>query len=517
VTGRSPLKDLPKRLAAWGDLGKRVAALEAVLVDSTSAVASFDGRLAAIEDALRRLRHGDEDVDEHSASRCRCRELLSELVPVGQCVAVLTEDDPAVFAPDGQPVTVFPQHSPTDRPDCGFDHSAAAIAQLEVQRVEGTRFLLLPDPARGWLQRYPEFAEHLTNRYDVVADEPGAGLLVDMDTRRRPQQRQRTLVDVLDRLVDGNRYAAILDWTDLDLGSLVAGRSVFTAPAGNDRALPYIERTIDVVVIEDPARLEEGRRVARGAVVVVRSAENGGVLVSGVEEVQSDDVTALDPLLLVAATDPGDPWLTHVEEAVVAQPQVTVVASRDPWRVAATADVNVVLVAERGVLPLPGCIEASSALLASDDRIGGVAAKLLGADGSLEAAGSMVFADGSVENINASCSEMAAPWHEYVRPVCTTTGLLTARPSALRAASIASGSFVAVAAALWRAGYELSYQPDAWAVRALGAANGDRAGGEVASETWAEALPSRPPRPVLLDVRAWRGLLAREEVGSSWR
>ncbi len=497
------------------ELAERVAALEAVTGGSADA-AGLDARLAAIEDAVRRLRYGDEELSEIDDVVRRCGELVSEHVPAGQRVAVVSEGDPALLALDDRHVAAFPQAKRVGNPERDFDHGAAVIAHLEAQRAQGTRFLLLPEPARCWMERYPEFAEHLLGRYEVVADDPGAGLLVDVGETRVAGRAGKLLTEVLDRLVDGDRYAPVLDWTALDLAAEAGSRTVFAAPPDADVELPYLDRTINVVVIEDPARLEESRRVASAAVIVVSPDESGRVVVAEVEEVAPDGPMTADPILLVvAAGDPEDPWLARVEEAVADLPAIRLVAGRDLGSVAADADTEVVVLAERGVLPLPGCIESASATLASAEGVGAAAVKLLAADGSLEAAGSVVFSDGSIEGVAAGCREVAAPWHEYVRPACAAEGLLAVRSAAAReVASNASGSLVALSAGLWEAGYELRYQPDAWAVRALdrdpeaSAANG--------TEAWSSTLAVRPDRPTALDSGAWRALLAQDDVRSCW-
>jgi hypothetical protein len=273
-----------------------------------------------------------------------------------------------------------------------------------------------------------------------------------------------------------------------------------------------------VVVVEDPVHLEEGRRVASGAVVVVSPDDSGRVVVTEVEEVAPDGPMTADPILLVvAAGDPEDPWLARVEEAVADLPAITVVAGRDPVSAILEAETEVVVLAERGILPLPGCIESASAAVVSGEEVGAAAVKLLAADGSLEAAGSTVFADGSIEGVAAGCREVAAPWHEYVRPVCAAEGLLAVRCSAAReAASKPADSFVALSAGLWQAGYQVRYQPDAWAVRAL---DGDSGRAEAAEgiEAWAPTLTARPDRPVPLDTGAWRAVLAQDDVEACWR
>jgi hypothetical protein len=478
-------------------------------------LARLEARLTGLEDAVRRLQYGDEGFAENDEAVRGCRDLVGEHVPAGERVAVASLRDPALIALDDRSVVGFPlarigsQHH-------DFDHDAAAIAHLEAHRVQGTGFLLLPEPARDLLQRFPGLAEHLLGRYEVVADEAGAGMLVDISTRRVAEQQEATIAEVLDRVVDGDRYAPVLDWTDLDLGSLSAGRNVFTAPPEADGELPYLDGTIDVVVVEDPVNLDEGRRVASAAVVMVSADEGGRVVVSAVDEVEDDGPMTAEPILLVVtASDRRDPWLARLEEAVAEQPAIRVVAGGDPGAEAAKADTEVVLLAERGVLPLPGCIEAAAAVLTSSPQVGAVAVKLLAADGTLDAAGTTVFADGSVEGVAAGFRELAAPWHEYVRPVCAGSGLLAVRPSAARDASQRSACLVGLSAALWEAGYEVRYQPDAWAVRAL---DFDHEGAAPQAEAWARPLPTRPVRPQTpLDTTAWRALLAEDDVEGCWR
>ena len=55
-------------------------------------------------------------------------------------------------------------------------------------------------------------------------------------------------------------------------------------------------------------------------------------------------------------------------EAVAGRPGVEVRAAADPIAAAAETDAPTVVLAERGVLPLPGCIEAAERLLAPTSR-----------------------------------------------------------------------------------------------------------------------------------------------------
>lgn len=493
------------------ELAQRLAALEAAV--ATEGPANLGARLAAIEEALRRLRHGDQERREIDGVARDCAELLDQHVPGDAPVAVMWEGEPALLAFGGRAVVPFPDAREAED---GFEHGIGAIAQLEAQRAQGTAFLLVPGPARSWLRRHPQLEEHLLRHYEVIADGEAGGMLIDVGSRRAAQESGGGVGELLDRVLDGDRYSPVLDWTDFDLASLTSDRNLFATPPVSDGELPYLDRTIDVVIVADPAHLPEGRRVASRAVVLVSPAPDGGVEVAAVERLESDPASASEPILLVVAgRESEDPWASRVAEAVAEVPAITIVVSADPWSTAREADAEVVAIAERGVLPLPGCIEIAATTLRRSELTGAVAVKLLAANGRLEAAGSTVFADGSVEGVGAGSSSVAAGWHEYLRPVCATNGLLVARASALRRTGRESRSFPELTGALWAAGFRVVYQPDTCAVRAL-PAEGPQDEKRVAAG-WDRALSARPARPTPLDDTAWRRLLAADEVEECWR
>jgi hypothetical protein len=313
--------------------------------------------------------------------------------------------------------------------------------------------------------------------------------------------RRQSLAETIDRIARGDRQAPVLDWTRLDLLAALPGRNVFAPPPGANGRLPYLDRTVSVVVVDDRARVEEARRVAERAVVIVRAGKAGSVEARTVERLHADP-EAESVVLVVVGSHRRDRWLGRVRQAVAGEPRVEVVLAAE-----AAPGAGVVVLAERGVLPLPGCIEALCATLRSSERVGGVTAKLHAADGSLAAAGATVFSDGSVARIAAGCHDATAPWHEYVRPVCAASGLLALRPGLATETGL-----VAASAAVWDAGCKLLYQPDARAVRALEATGHDEG-----HERWARALPARPGRPQTLDDGAWRELLVRDDVEDAWR
>jgi len=216
-------------------------------------------------------------------------------------------------------------------------------------------------------------------------------------------------------------------------------------------------------------------------------------------------------VVVVAGDDPDEAWLDRVREAVSEAGRTKVVASSDPLAKAADSEVAVVL--EPGVLPLPGCIEILAATLASDDAPPAVTGKLIGATGRLEAAGRIVFADGSVAGMGAGRDALFSPWHEYVRPVCAASGLLAVRGTTAESLRSRSSSLLALSGHLWAQGERLLYQPAACAVSVLD--SGDEGTADQSDDgidAWRKALPARPPRPPQLDERAWREILARDDA-----
>ena len=226
-----------------------------------------------------------------------------------------------------------------------------------------------------------------------------------------------------------------------------------------------------MVLVDSPERMDEAARVAADAAVLVTADGSGGAIAAETRRMRSGRSPAAAASLIVVMTDADDGWFGEFTEAVAGRPGVEVRAAVD---LAAAVETDAsrktaatIVLAERGVLPLPQCIEAAERLLAADQQVGGVAVKMFEADGSLEAAGGAAFADGSVEGI-AKGAPAAAQWHEYVRPVAAAVGLVVLRSAAARECARPGDAgpldLAAVSARLWSSGWELRYQPDAAAV-----------------------------------------------------
>jgi GT2 family glycosyltransferase len=99
----------------------------------------------------------------------RIRAEIEESVPEGASVLVVSRGDRALVELADRVGGHFPQS-----PDGGYlghhpGDSAEAVAQLEKLRAGGAEYLVLPSTAFWWLEHYGGFAEHLRERYPVVA------------------------------------------------------------------------------------------------------------------------------------------------------------------------------------------------------------------------------------------------------------------------------------------------------------------------------------------------------------
>ncbi|MDX1578041.1 MAG: glycosyltransferase family 2 protein, partial [Gemmatimonadota bacterium] len=104
------------------------------------------------------------------------RRLVSDLVPEGATVAVVSRGDEELVAFSGRTGWHFPRqgdgtyagHYPADGP--------AAVAQVEALHGAGADYLLIPEPAFWWLEYYEELERHLARHCAEVARTDG-GLL----------------------------------------------------------------------------------------------------------------------------------------------------------------------------------------------------------------------------------------------------------------------------------------------------------------------------------------------------
>jgi glycosyltransferase involved in cell wall biosynthesis len=107
----------------------------------------------------------------------RLREAVQKAVPPGATVLVVSKGDEQLLRLEGRKGWHFPQDGTGTYAGYHPADSAAAISHLEALRRRGGQYLLLPGTALWWLEHYREFRQHLEQRYRIVFQEEGVGVL----------------------------------------------------------------------------------------------------------------------------------------------------------------------------------------------------------------------------------------------------------------------------------------------------------------------------------------------------
>jgi hypothetical protein len=384
------------------------------------------------------------------------------------------------------------------------------IAHLEAQLYAGHRHLVVPEGSRAWFRQQAELRDHVVRTYRTSADEPGAGLVFDVTHRPDPGVRSlRAAIDGLTAVLD--RAPAVLDCSGLGLDRELPDLAVFS-PLDPDR-LPYLDRSVDVVVVDPGGNLGEARRVAALGLVTAMPGGTGPVVLS--VDPLSPPADPETPRVLVWSAPLQDPrWEAALAERVEQAGGTLVLTPIGADALGGLPDHDVVMAVEPHVLPLPGTIRAAAAAATADPGAA-VAGKVLRRDGRLEAAGGTVFFDRSVALIAGASPDVRGPWHEYVRPVCWAPGLVAAvmplwtgvpGPPDLEGKAYLREW----CAALWSSGATVVYQPDVTAVRVDG--DGGEPSIPLETSAWQRVLDLRPARPTELTDGAWRYVIALDDV-----
>lgn len=123
---------------------------------------------------------GPSDTEGYADLVIRIRALVRSVVPSGSRVLVASKGDEELLLLDGRQGWHFPQmEGGVYRGSHPLD-SDEAVAHLEMLRNRGADYFILPATAFWWLDYYPEFAFHLTERYPVVLRNEDACLIFNL-------------------------------------------------------------------------------------------------------------------------------------------------------------------------------------------------------------------------------------------------------------------------------------------------------------------------------------------------
>jgi len=513
----------------------------------------------------------DGTTEEQAAYRRvmrRTRAIVTELTPTGSSVLVINKGDPAFLTLPGRQAGPFPQA--TDGSYGGYNpkSSTAAIVQLEALRARGAQYLVLPVFAFWWLDYYQEFRAHLESRYRLLCRYErtcAVFALSDASGARRDDSIVEEAIGEFRRRLD--RDPDILDWgTGLELASTSSHCALAYCAA--DKALPYLDRTIDIVVMSSATagRVRDATRVASAAVVVVPGAQNGAsktrskvnwradvpdppdvatsIIIptyNGLARVQAC-VRALFETLppnfageIIVVDDGSDATTrkglarlagTHRALKVVSnQRNVGFVESCNAGAAAATGHMLVFL--NDDTVPLPQWLEALLETFKRHPDAGAVGGKLIFPDGRLQEAGGVVFVDGSGANFGKWDLDPDSALYSYVREVDYCSGALLATPRRLfrdvggfdRRYCPAYYEDTDYCFAVREKGYGVYYQPECRVIHCEGATAGtDQTTGAKRYqainrakfvEKWALALKTQPAPPSTYDAAVWHALAVR--------
>jgi GT2 family glycosyltransferase len=416
----------------------------------------------------------------------RVREVVRELLPGDATVIVVTRGDEDLLDLYGRRAWHFPQAA--DGRYMGYypPDGTAIIAHLEALRRQGGQYLLFPKPALWWLKSYSKFSDHLHRHYPVMLRDEKTCVLFALDKKNSQSDSSAwslRLSKLIDECVeDTGADPSILDWnTGLPIKGRFPGHAVF-APPDDERALPYLDRSIDIVVVKSRGKAvsREARRVASYAVVALtpRGRAGGALLSDGEQgdfEVTVESINAQSPrrrmpswsiiiptyngkehlTLCLASLDetlpepfPGEVIVVDdgsaqdtqalLKEWQVSRPHLKVVRNARNRgflvscnRGARAANGDILIFLNDDTMPQKGWLQALLRIFRDHPEVGAVGGRLLYPDGRLQEAGNVVFSDGSAANFGRGDVAADAPIYNHVREVDYCSASLLATPRRL--------------------------------------------------------------------------------------
>ncbi len=266
-----------------------------------------------------------------------------------------------------------------------------------------------------------------------------------------------------------DRYPSILDWeSGLELAETYRGMAICSPPPGCAGELPYLDDSIDVVVV-GPRRsvhLAEGRRVAATAVlhpgesddaftvewqaalpigrplptasIVIPVFNNVDFTQQCLERLQATVAREFDYVQIIVVDDAStDTTSAFLERWAERDDRHHVLSNSENRgfvfscnRGAEIASGDTLVFLNNDTLPMPGWLQPLLALLRDSPDAGVVGGKLLYPDGRLQEAGGVVFSDGSACNFGKGLPA-GAPLGSFLREVDYCSGAMLATPRGL--------------------------------------------------------------------------------------
>jgi len=400
----------------------------------------------------------------------RLRTFVGRHVPAKATALVVTRGDTDLLKLPCRAAWHFPRNIAGDYLGFHPEGDLAAIAQLEAWRAAGATSFVLPATSFWWLEHYPGFSRHLQERYRLVARADETAAIWSLTEKPAivadglPGQFAAVVAGFQSRL---GRDPIILNWhADGGWERSFPQLTVFRPPGGGG-TLPYLDRTVDLVVMAaaDAATEREAHRVASAGVVRL-DAEAGTLTVAwqpdcprgrwpGVSLVMPcHNGRAMTEACLRSLLETLPPELDS--EVIVVDDHSTdgTSAMLQRWAKrdarlkllrnkknlgfvdtcnrgarAATRDMLVFL--NNDLVLLPGWLEPLLTVFRDHADAGVCGGRLIYPDGTLQEAGGVVFCDGSAMNFGRDSASLGGALFNILREVDYCSGALFATPRAL--------------------------------------------------------------------------------------
>jgi hypothetical protein len=437
------------------------------------------------------------------------RQTVDQLLPPNSKVLVISKGDQNLIEFDTCRGAHFPQKSsgtywfyPAS--------SAAAICHLEAVRFQGAEYLVAPATAGVWLETYPDFIRHLQRRYAVTQSLPDIATIYGLRQRSHWLELDEAINDFK---INFNREAAILNWdSEFQFSEIFPECRWFQLPSAKSDVLPYLDKTIDFVVVSaaNPARLEEARRVAAAGLIIVKSSLSPSSTPSLSVERLSDHGNEKRPFVSIIVTQsdvdlPLEQRLAFLRETVPPglryETLVLIVNERAQKQLdktnkkrkppegsrqisaiadAKTAKGDIVIFIGPNMLPLAGWLSPVLRLFSEQSDAGVVSGRLINFDGTQNHIGGIAGRNESVELLGTDEVDPASPAYGFVRELdfCATRFVAT-RGSLMRRFAIPPNfgigdvsATVAYCSAVRDHGYRVYFEPDCWVITYVPATTG---------------------------------------------
>jgi hypothetical protein len=184
----------------------------------------------------------------------RVHSTVAACVPPGASLLMVSKGDAALLELPGHRAAHFPQDGAGEYAGHHPRDSVAATAELERLRRGGAEYLVIPATASWWLDHYREFARHLANHGEVVANTPDACLIYELGRLGghagsvpelvEPRASVDQIRDFLENLIPTDSRVVVLDMGDGVAAQLAPLKATALGGGGGERRLGALEREI---------------------------------------------------------------------------------------------------------------------------------------------------------------------------------------------------------------------------------------------------------------------------------